>query len=108
MRKVPVSRVEPPLTVDWDQGLCTTCIHRETCGLRSRSLTPVIFCEEFSPVEGGRQAATTGFTPRLRRMPPTPPARAAEWIGLCKSCANRHHCTLRKPLGGVWHCEEFA
>lgn len=108
MSKAAVSPIETPPTVDWDQGLCTTCVHRDACGLRSRNAAPVVFCEEFTPVETGSSPSAPGLGHRLRTVPPPQPARAAEWIGLCKSCNNRHHCTLRKPPGGVWHCEEFA
>lgn len=102
------ARVEPPSAIDWDQGLCTTCIHRETCHLRSRSSAPVVFCEEFTPVKPDARTPAAGVGPHLRPVPPPSSERPSEWIGLCKNCANRHHCTLRKPLGGVWHCEEFA
>jgi hypothetical protein len=108
MSKLAVSPVEVPSAVDWRSGLCGTCIHRDTCALRSRNTAPVVFCEEFTPVEPGAQSFSAGFGPRLRPVPAPSTDRASEWIGLCKSCANRHHCTLRKPFGGVWHCEEFA
>lgn len=108
MHKAAVSPIGAPSTVDRDQGLCITCVHRETCGLRSRNATPVIFCEEFTPVAAGAVSSSAGLGHRLRTVAPPQPTREPEWIGLCKSCANRHHCTLRKPLGGVWHCEEFA
>jgi len=28
--------------------------------------------------------------------------------GLCVNCDHRDVCTLRKPEGGVWRCEEYA
>ena len=30
-----------------------------------------------------------------------------EILGLCVNCENRDTCKLRKPEGGVWHCEEY-
>jgi hypothetical protein len=27
--------------------------------------------------------------------------------GLCANCSNRHHCTIAKPEGDIWHCEEY-
>ncbi|HDI61009.1 MAG TPA: hypothetical protein ENF48_11775 [Desulfobacteraceae bacterium] len=107
MGKAAASRFEPAPTVGWDRGLCATCIHQDTCGLRSRQAAPVVFCEEFTPTAPGSRTAPAA--PRLRPVASPPSGQAAEeWIGLCKSCANHHHCTLRKPIGGVWHCEEFA
>ncbi len=84
-------------------GLCETCMYQQDCSLRSVLEPSVMFCEEFSPEETKRRPAlaAVGF--------PSPAApEPVELIGLCKNCANRAHCTLRKPVGGVWHCEEFA
>jgi hypothetical protein len=94
---------------DLASGLCVTCLYRPACGLRPRTDEPVVFCEEFCPLESSGPMTLKFDTKHLRpvavtdRMPESNP-----WIGLCKSCANRHRCTLRKPAGGVWHCEEFA
>jgi len=74
--------------------LCLDCIHREECIYRGRNHGPVHDCEDYEssgipvdrPVEKVARPAT---------------------LGLCATCENRDHCTLRKPEGGVWHCEEY-
>lgn len=30
-----------------------------------------------------------------------------QYKGLCRNCKKRKGCTLPKPEGGVWHCEEY-
>jgi len=30
-----------------------------------------------------------------------------EIVDLCATCVKRDTCTLPKPEGGVWHCEEY-
>jgi len=92
-----------------DSGLCSTCIHRETCGFGSHNDEPVLFCEEFTPIETSGRKSIAIIAKRLRPvLAPDLDEESDEWIGLCKSCANRQRCILRKPVGGVWHCEEFA
>jgi len=29
-------------------------------------------------------------------------------LGLCKNCEKRKTCTIPKPEGGVWRCEEYS
>jgi len=90
-------------------GLCETCTYQDACGLRPDFDPPVVFCEEFCPDETGQRRKLAAV--RLQSVAAPDPdleLESVEMIGLCKSCANRNRCTLRKPAGGVWHCEEFA
>ena len=83
------------------RDLCSTCSHAEACGDRSTPQSPIFFCELFEV-----------FAP-----PPAPAAAAAresvapqdagEYKGLCVNCDSRDTCTLPKPEGGIWHCEEY-
>jgi|GEM_PF-777932 len=85
-------------------GLCSTCRHSKTCTYLCRQERPVLFCEEFEveEVESKRthshdeQAADQATIPDMEKYP-----------GLCSTCEHRETCTLPKPEGGVWQCEEF-
>ncbi len=33
--------------------------------------------------------------------------KTTELAGLCVTCDERHHCTIKKPHGGVWYCDEY-
>lgn len=89
--------VTPP-----DAGLCGTCNYVDTCTLRARQASPVLYCEEFDvrgpvielPVRAPAATLDEPFGPRA--------------AGLCVNCAHRATCTLPRPEGGVWHCEEYA
>jgi len=85
------------------RDLCSTCRHAEACGSRSSPEHPILFCELFE-VSGPAAAATE---------PAASPERAAsrqgavENKGLCANCENLETCTMVRPEGGVWHCEEY-
>jgi hypothetical protein len=32
----------------------------------------------------------------------------ARFKGLCSNCDRRHDCTFSKPVGGVYHCDEYC
>lgn len=81
-------------------GLCTTCVHAETCALPFELGLPVLACEEF---DSGPVAVADYREPKARRE------RDGETLaGLCVTCVHRDSCLLPKAEGGVWHCEEFA
>ncbi len=31
----------------------------------------------------------------------------SELKGLCRNCENRYICIIKKPEGGVWHCDNY-
>ena len=85
------------------RDLCSTCNHAEACAGRSTPERPIFFCEEFDvfvsvPAPQPGQAAPTQ---------PTKRQSTNEHTGLCMNCDNVGTCTLPKPEGGVWHCEEY-
>jgi hypothetical protein len=84
------------------RDLCSTCLHAERCGNHSTPEHPILFCEMFevpaSPLPVTRAAARE----------PADRQDAGDHKGLCMNCENRRTCTLRKPEGGVWHCEEYC
>lgn len=83
-------------------GVCVNCVHATTCRLSSSRTEPVWDCEEYR-ASGGPDAVAV----KLNGGPPADYARARR-LGLCVDCVHRECCTLPKPEGGVWHCEEYS
>ena len=83
------------------RDLCSTCSHAETCGTRSTPQRPIFFCELFEVF-----APPPVVAPAAAREP-APRHDAGEYKGLCVNCEHRSTCTLPRPEGGIWHCEEY-
>ena len=81
------------------RDLCSTCSQAEACGGRSTPERPILFCELFEVA-----VPASAANPRER---PSHRHGAAEHTGLCVNCENREDCTMARPKGGVWHCEEY-
>jgi hypothetical protein len=79
-------------------GLCTNCAKLETCNYPSTT-SETWFCEEYEVAKAPEKLV------KLDEMQvdevPEPNA------GLCVNCERRGTCTLPKPLGGVWFCNEY-
>jgi hypothetical protein len=87
------------------QDLCLTCLNEQDCMDRGTDVAPKMFCEHFD----------------VERPTPNPWEKDVDeqWLaseiqsengahrGLCANCANRHHCSIAKPEGDIWHCEEY-
>ena len=84
------------------RDLCSTCSHETACGSRSTPERPILFCELFEVPAPVPTAAPVAAVPER-------PARdqGVEHRGLCVNCDNRRECTMAKPAGGIWHCEEY-
>ena len=88
------------------RGLCSTCRNAASCTFPRDADTPVLRCEEFVSMElaaAGRpkHGAPTGLSGG------GDDPDEARYLGLCRTCAARHTCTLPKPEGGVWDCQEY-
>ena len=83
------------------RDLCSTCKHAETCAGRSTLEHPIFFCEMFE-VEVPRPTLALAAGPEPSERP-----ESSEYKGLCVNCENRDTCTITKPEGGIWHCEEY-
>lgn len=83
------------------RDLCQTCIHIETCSLREMPTTPVHDCDEYD--DGSRAAVLSA----VQTDPAPHSAPVALGVGLCVNCEHRNTCTLPRPAGGVWNCEEY-
>jgi len=87
-------------------GLCSICKHGVVCTYPRSLELPVWQCEEFE-----------GFAPAVRTVRHNPRADSKlnaqltdpddQNTGLCRTCSNRSSCAFPRPVGGVWHCEEF-
>ena len=84
------------------RDLCSTCNHAPACSNRGTPDSPMFFCEEFDAyvpvtVDAGSRPAPAGTAIR----------ESQKHKGLCANCENRETCTMPRPEGGVWHCEEY-
>ncbi len=88
------------------ETLCHTCAHVNRCAFLGNRDEGALRCEEFT--------ATDGANSEGKR--PNPPAQAeglavsaedSKLMGLCGNCLVRATCRLPKPVGGIWHCEEY-
>ena len=85
------------------RDLCSNCNHAEACAGRNALRRPIFFCEEFDvsvPVANSRLVRSVPMEASKRHS-------TNEHAGLCMNCDNAETCTLPKPEGGVWHCEEY-
>ncbi len=85
-------------------GLCSVCRHGAECTYPKSRELPVWQCEEFEGIGP--------VTRPLEEGPPSDPQPDSrpvdeQYAGLCQTCVNRMVCTFPRPIGGVWHCEEF-
>lgn len=86
------------------RDLCSTCSHKRACGSRSTPERPILFCELFEVLAPAPTAASVA-------VPPERPAVGRGVIGhkgLCVNCESRQECTMARPAGGIWHCEEYT
>lgn len=81
-------------------GLCTTCIHTETCTFRRDVSQAVLECDEFDIGQTAEPEA------RVEAAQGNAEAKV-EFKGLCVNCDSRTSCTFPKPAEGIWHCEEY-
>jgi len=94
-------------------GICTNCRHLSTCTFPGSPDKPKLFCEEFeclgascSEVESDLRALSTRPTEVLTEQDAGEPD-VSKYVGLCVNCDHRESCTLPKPVGGIWYCEEY-
>ena len=81
-------------TIPLAQGICAACCNGAACP--DHEGAAISQCEQF---------VGTGCTPSPRAVTPRP--LAARGKGLCSVCWLFLSCTLPKPSGGVWQCDEY-
>ena len=99
-------------------GLCMTCNNAPTCYYHA-TRGPALFCEMFdnyvpSAVRMFHEKpspADISYTPSrpvVEEVSYTPSRPVEEeYVGLCMNCDHRTTCMHPRPVGGVWHCEDY-
>ena len=84
-------------------GLCSTCISAGFCiNLKARQ-RGAVQCELFDP------GVTVVDLDRIPSMATMLSAQTHEpCLGLCSTCDLVGDCTMARPQGGIWHCEEYC
>ena len=85
------------------RDLCSTCNHAGTCDPRSTAEHPIFFCEMFEAFVPASVVAPTTTGPERQANP----AGMVGLKGLCINCEHRESCSMHRPEGGIWHCEEY-
>ena len=83
-------------------GPCGTCEDHDGSTFQRTAVAPV---RSRAELDGGRPSAARP-RPAAVRVTPEPPA-TPRVLGLCGDCRIAATCTLPRPDGGVWHCEEY-
>ena len=85
-------------------GICSNCINHNDCIYITRASAPIHTCDLYE----------CGETPEPCPAPVVRTENRAEpasgevvKLGLCVNCDNRTNCGFKKPVSGVWHCEEY-
>jgi hypothetical protein len=89
------------------RDLCCICTYRAKCMDHGTAGSPKLFCEEFD---------SNGHAPLILVQSDNGSARLHRFDeanhgddvgGLCSNCENRSNCTIARPEGHIWHCEEY-
>lgn len=83
-----LSEMVEEIVINEFRGLCTSCVHSNTCYFKKNSHKVVIQCELF---EVDQEVALPQNDPN----------------GLCKTCDLAEACRLPGRKMGTWHCNEF-
>lgn len=101
-RDVPARDAEPKGSEPY-RDLCSNCDHAPPCGGSNRPRRPVFFCEGFEVLGApSTPDLDLAFAQQPRQM-----RSVSGRSGLCVNCDLVETCTLPRPEGGVWHCEEY-
>ncbi len=88
-------------------GLCSTCNNSTSCVYRKKRGMDAIYCEMFDGY-ALPESRDNGDHDKETALPTTETTVQSNFKGLCINCDNRDFCTLPRPEGGVWHCEEYC
>ena len=68
---------------------------------------PVMECEEFR--QPGAASGGSSARHALADLPEALDEEAERFlaVGLCATCTHRATCTLPRPPGGVWQCDDY-
>ncbi|HUS47295.1 MAG TPA: hypothetical protein VM098_04205 [Phycisphaerae bacterium] len=100
-KRLPKYAAGEPSAARLYRDLCSTCNHIRTCDGRGKPDSPIFFCELFEALPAA-PATPAADRPKVAGRQPQ-----SAYEGLCMNCEDRKSCTMQKPEGGVWHCEEY-
>ena len=86
-------------------GLCSICLHAQTCFNVKRSKDVILFCEEFD-ICLDSYFDNSAASPS-KNSSPADDCHHNDYTGLCMNCKHRDTCKIPKSAGGIWHCEEY-
>lgn len=82
-------------------GLCSTCVHAESCCNRKAAGGDVMYCDMF---DDAVQTSAEPTRPVIRAEAVPNGSSAAK--GLCGNCEYHGNCSYESPRG-VWYCEQY-
>jgi len=104
LAKKKISKINIPKV-----GLCAHCLNADECTYPKDPDRPTLFCDEYVGYEARPEPKVTNVTvTRTAAKPHAAESEEGTYRGLCRTCANREHCTFPRPEGGVWRCEEYV
>ncbi|MEN6450693.1 MAG: hypothetical protein ABFC96_09395 [Thermoguttaceae bacterium] len=97
----PKSEEAPPPAAARDhRDLCSICMYAAECIHPGTIDRPKVYCELFDV-----DVETLVAEQKVAKADVEARDLAG---GLCCNCENRERCTIHKPEGTVWHCEEYC
>jgi hypothetical protein len=88
-----------------ERGICMTCDNDSSCMYSRENSEQVSQCEEFN--NGSHKEPKSTNKCYSQQKSSSNESDSDKYNGLCKNCENRKSCTLNKPEGGIWHCQEY-
>lgn len=77
--------------------ICQTCAKFSTCKRCVESKHRILSCDEFEKSKTNEDSNHLEIENH----------EFTRDKGLCTNCTKRTYCTLNRPEGGVWHCNEY-
>lgn len=87
------------------QGICTNCMNRNDCNYLARASAPIHTCELYECGDTSEPGMALVTRPGSQAEPVS---GEVVKLGLCVNCDNWKSCGFKKPVSGVWHCEEYC
>ena len=86
-------------------GLCSTCNNQPSCLFyRGNGSRVAWYCELFDDYVSFSESLPQA---KKKVESKTEETSKNKFEVLCKNCENQNTCAFPKPLGGIWHCEEY-
>ena len=101
-------KVSKKLEENNNKGICANCKNLQFCTYPKNQTRPIMQCEEFVGIEPERKQGKKVVSLRFYQAKTRSKGKElSKYKGLCRYCKNREFCTLPRPEGGVWICDEY-